>query len=73
MVWIHIDFMLNSFKQMMPLFQSTHNGYKFFIMNFVINFRKKKLMRLKVDRMKKIVFFKLWEHNIYYKVESVHL
>jgi hypothetical protein len=56
MVWIHSDFMSSSFKQMMPLLQSIHNGYKFFIMNLVINFRKKKLRRTKVERMKMIVF-----------------
>jgi hypothetical protein len=46
---------------------------KKFIMNIIINFCKKRLVRMKVDRMKKIIFSKLWEYDIYYKVESVHL
>ncbi len=59
MVWIHKDFMLNYFKQMLPLFKSIHDGYNFFIMNIVINLHKRKLMRTKVNKMKKIVFFQI--------------
>ncbi len=71
MVWIHSDFILKIFKQMMPLFKGIHDGYKFFIMNLVINLCKKKITKMEIDKMKKIVFFKLWEHNTYYKVENV--
>ncbi len=41
-------------------------------MNFIINFRKKKIMKTKADRMKKIIFSKLWEDDTYCKVGSVH-
>jgi hypothetical protein len=30
MVWIHNDFLLIFFKQMMPFFKGIHDGYKFF-------------------------------------------
>jgi hypothetical protein len=50
---------LNYFKQMLPLFKSIHDGYNFFIMNIVINLHKRKLMRTKVNKMKKIVFFQI--------------
>jgi len=29
-------------------------------------------MRMEVNKMKKIVFSKLWEHNAYYKIKNVH-
>jgi hypothetical protein len=73
MVWKHNDFMLSSFKQVMPFLQNIHDGYKFFILNLVIIFCKRKLTRTKVNKMKKIFFYKLWEHNTYCKVESVCL
>jgi hypothetical protein len=41
-IWIHYDFMLNSFKQMMLFFKGIRNGYKFFIMNFVIKYSQEK-------------------------------
>jgi hypothetical protein len=63
--------MLSSFKQMMPLLKDIHDGYKFFMMNFIINIHKKKLMRMEANMVKKIVFSKLWEHDAYYKVRSV--
>jgi len=28
-VWIHNDFMLNFFKQMLPFLKGIHNGYNF--------------------------------------------
>jgi hypothetical protein len=46
---------------------------RFFIMNLIINFRKKKFMKMETDKMKKIVFSKLWEYNTYRKVESIYL
>jgi len=39
----------------------------------IINLHKKKLIRMEVDKMKKIVFSKLWKHNAYHKVGSVYL
>jgi len=42
-------------------------------MNLVINFHKRKLMRTKVNKMNKIVFSKLWEHDAYCKIGNVHL
>jgi len=63
--------MLNFLKQMMPFFKGIHNGYKFFIMNIVINMHKKKITRMEIDKMKKIVLFKLWHHNTYCKVRNV--
>jgi hypothetical protein len=30
-------------------------------------------MKMKVNKMNKIIFSKLWEHDAYYKIESVHL
>ncbi len=65
-------FMLNSFKQMMPFFKSIHDGEKFYIMNFIINLHRRKLKRIKVDKIKKIVFSKLWKYGTYFKVGSVH-
>jgi hypothetical protein len=46
---------------------------RFFIMNLIINFHKKKFMKMETDKMKKIVFSKLWEYNTYRKVESIYL
>jgi len=59
---MHNDFMLNSFKQMMPFFKSIHDGEKFYIMNFLINLHRRKLQRIKADKIKKIVFSKLWKY-----------
>jgi hypothetical protein len=42
-------------------------------MNLVINFHKKKLTRMEIDKMEKFVFFKLWHHDTYCKVISVCL
>jgi hypothetical protein len=58
---------------MTPLLKGIHNGQKLLIMNFIINLRKKKLTRTQVDRMNFYFFFKLWEYDVYYKVNSVHL
>jgi hypothetical protein len=57
MVWIQNDFMLNSFKQMTPFLKGIHDGYKLFIMNFIINLHGKKLMKTKIDKMKNLLFF----------------
>jgi len=48
---------------MMPLLKSIHNGQKFFVINFLINFDKKKLTREKINWMNKIIFSKLWKYN----------
>jgi hypothetical protein len=40
---------------MMPLFKGIPDGYNFFIMNLVINLRKKKLTKMEIDKMKKIL------------------
>jgi len=39
---IHNDFILNSFKLMMPFLKGIHNGQELFIMNLVINLSKRK-------------------------------
>jgi hypothetical protein len=65
MVWIHSDFVLSSFKQMTPFLKGIHGDYKFFIMNFIINLYRKKLMQTKVNRMKKFVFSKLWKYGAF--------
>jgi hypothetical protein len=44
---------------MMPLLKSIHDGQEFFVMNLIVDFRKGKIMKAKIDRMKKIVFSKL--------------
>ncbi len=69
---IHIDFMLSSFKKMASLLKIIHNGLKFFIMNLVINLHMRKHTRVETNKMKKIIFSKLWEHNTYCKVKSIH-
>ncbi len=57
---------------MVPLLKGIHDGYKFLIMNFTINFCRRKIMKIEANKMKKIVFSKLWKHNTYCKVENVH-
>jgi hypothetical protein len=42
-------------------------------MSFEINIHKIKLMRVKADKMKNIVFSKLCKHDTYYKVKSMSL
>jgi hypothetical protein len=42
--------MLNSFKWMMPLFKGIHDGQMFFV-------NKGKLMKVKANKMKKVVLF----------------
>jgi hypothetical protein len=69
MAWIHNDFMLSSFKQMTLLFKSIHNGYKFFIMNLIINLCK--IYKNKSQEDEEDCPFKLWEYNTNYKVISV--
>ncbi len=71
MVYIHNEFMLSSFKQMMP--QKASTMAKFFITNLIINLYMKKFTRTEANRMKKIIFSKLWEHNNYPKINNVHL
>jgi len=58
---------------MTPFLKAIHNGYKFFIMNIVINLCRKKLMKVEADMIKKIVFSKLRMHNAYRKIGSVRL
>ncbi len=40
-------------------------------MNLVVNICKKRLTKTEVDKMKQIVFSKLWEYSTYYKVDCV--
>jgi hypothetical protein len=54
MVWIHNDFMLNSFKQMKPLFKNIHDVLKLFIMNLVANIYKKILWKWKSIRWRRL-------------------
>ncbi len=42
-------------------------------MNLVSNFYRKKITGTKANKVKKIVFSKLWEHATYYKVGNIHL
>jgi hypothetical protein len=55
--------MLSSFKQMTPLLESIHDGKKFIMINFIINFSRRELTRTEVDKLKKNVFSKLWEYD----------
>jgi hypothetical protein len=63
--------MLNSFKKMMPLLKDIHDDYFFIIMSLVINVCRKKLTKMEANKMKKIIFSKLWKHNTYSKVKSI--
>jgi hypothetical protein len=45
----------------------------YFIMKLIINLRGRKFTRIEIDRMKKIVFSKLWKCGAYGKVKSIHL
>ncbi len=66
--WFHIELLWTNDA----ILQKHPWWFFFLIMNLVINFHTKRLTRTKNNRMKKIVFSKLWEHDAYYKVESVH-
>ncbi len=55
---------------MTPLFKGIHDGQKFFVMNIIVDFKKEKIIRTKINMMKNIVFSKLWEYDIYYKVKN---
>ncbi len=54
MVKIHDDFMLSSFKKMMPFIKNIHNSQKLLIMNFIIYFNNIKLLKTKIGKMKKV-------------------
>jgi len=41
------------------ILKGIHEGQKLFVMIPVVDFNKKKLMKAKIDMMKKIVFFEL--------------
>ncbi len=49
---------------MMPLLKGIHDGQKLFVMNIVINFNRRKFMKIETNYMKKIIFFELWKYNI---------
>ncbi len=58
-------------KQMAPLLKGSMMIKKKCIMNIIINLHKRKLTKTKVDKMKKIIFSKLWKHVPYYKVRNL--
>jgi hypothetical protein len=41
---------------MTPFLKGIHDGQKFFVMNLVVNFSRKKLRKMKTNWMKKIIF-----------------
>jgi hypothetical protein len=44
---------------MTSILKGIHDGQKLFVMILIIDFNKEKLMKAKIDMMKKIVFFEL--------------
>jgi len=59
--------MLNSFKQMTPLFKGIHDAHNFFIMNFIINLQKKKyIWKWKLRGWKSNVVMNVWLPQIGY-------
>jgi len=42
---------------MTPFLKGIHDGQKFFIMSFIVNLSRKKLIRMETNWMRKIIFF----------------
>jgi hypothetical protein len=57
----------------MSFLKDIHDSQNFLSMNFIVYLSKKKLMKTKTDRMKKVVFFNLWEYGTQCKVKRVHI
>jgi hypothetical protein len=55
------------------ILKGIHEGQKLFVMIPVVDFNKKKLMKAKIDMMKKIVFFELWKCDAYCKIKNICL
>jgi hypothetical protein len=67
--WFHVELLqVNDAKP-----QRYPQWLIFLIMNLVINLYRKKLIRMEIDKVKKIVFSKLWEYDTYCKIGSVCL
>jgi hypothetical protein len=58
---------------MTPHLKNIRDGQKFFVMNLIIDFNKGKLMKAKIDKMKKIVFSKLWKCDTCCKIRNIYL
>ncbi len=55
-LWFHIELLKTN-----DATPQRHPQWLFFIRNLVVNFRRRKIMRIKANLMKKIIFFELWK------------